>query len=128
MRHTTRRRKHSAPGAGQPGLWDTAAPPAPAVQPLPPTAVQAARAWYRAHTAPPPGPGSPAARAEGNLAAIRALRAAETGRRQPTNRELAELARFTGWGAIPEIFETRPGRRPAWAEKAYTELVRPGEQ
>jgi N12 class adenine-specific DNA methylase/adenine-specific DNA methylase len=55
--------------------------------------------------------GSPEARAKSNLAAIRVLRQLETENRRATVEEQETLARYVGWGAVPQLFA---GNTPEW--------------
>jgi N12 class adenine-specific DNA methylase len=64
----------------------------------------------------PPGKVS---KARANLGALRALRAVQAADRPATPEEQAVLARWAGWGALPEVFD---GARDDWAW-ARTELA-----
>ncbi len=55
-------------------------------------------------------------KARDNIAAIRTLRLVEDESRQPTENEKAVLARYSGWGALPNVFHPYP--RSDWAEIA----------
>jgi N12 class adenine-specific DNA methylase/SAM-dependent methyltransferase len=61
-----------------------------------------------------------------NLAALATLRAVERENRPASPEEQAVLARWSGWGAVPEVFdEARP--EFAWAREELSGLVTPGE-
>lgn len=59
-------------------------------------------------------PSGAKAKANANLAALRVLRATQNGSRPPTADESAVLARWAGWGALPEIFDDV---RTEWADQ-----------
>jgi N12 class adenine-specific DNA methylase len=61
------------------------------------------------------------ARAGANLAALVTLREIQDENRAATAAEQAILARWSGWGAIPEVWDTR--NQPAWAQKVAAELL-----
>ena len=50
-------------------------------------------------------PSGPAARVRANLAALTALRGVQAGGHPATAQEQAILARWSGWGAVPEVFD-----------------------
>lgn len=54
-------------------------------------------------------PSSPRARAQANIEAIELVQKLDKLRRPATVEEQQVLARFSSWGAVPEIFEYRPG-------------------
>ena len=62
------------------------------------------------------GQGGLKEKARDNIAAIRTLRLVEDESRQPTENEKAVLARYSGWGALPNVFHPYP--RSDWAEIA----------
>jgi N12 class adenine-specific DNA methylase/SAM-dependent methyltransferase len=71
-------------------------------------------------------PSSPMARVRANLEALATLRQIEREGRPPTPAEQAVLARWSGWGAVPEVFN--PARRElAWARERLAELLGPEE-
>src|SRR5208282_3882534 len=47
-------------------------------------------------------------KAQGNIAAIRLLKTLEAENRDATNDEKAVLARYVGWGAMPNVFGYYP--------------------
>ncbi|MER7937923.1 MULTISPECIES: UvrD-helicase domain-containing protein [unclassified Streptomyces] len=53
-------------------------------------------------------PSSPLSRAKANIAAIEILHRLEAENRPATPEEQKELARYSGWGAVPHIFKPRP--------------------
>lgn len=59
-------------------------------------------------------PSSARARAHANIAAIRLLRDLEESERWPTPEEQSTLAKFSSWGAVPQIFEVW---REDWANE-----------
>ena len=71
-------------------------------------------------------PSGAVARIRANLAAIRALRALQAGGRPATGDEQAILARWSGWGAVPEAFDDRRGDL-AWARAEIAALLTPAE-
>jgi N12 class adenine-specific DNA methylase len=62
------------------------------------------------------GQGGLKEKARDNIAAIRTLRLVEDESRQPTENEKAVLARYSGWGALSNVFHPYP--RSDWAEIA----------
>src|SRR5690606_33664654 len=58
-------------------------------------------------------PSGKRARAEANLAAIQTVRAVQAAGRPATPDEQTVLARWSSWGALPEVFE---GWREEWAD------------
>lgn len=54
-------------------------------------------------------PAGPRDRAQRNLAALRTLRQLELEGRWPTDDERQTLVRYSGWGALPRVFERFPG-------------------
>jgi hypothetical protein len=54
------------------------------------------------------GEGSPKQKAQANLAAIRTLKAIEAESRQATPEEKAVLVKYTGWGALSNLFAPYP--------------------
>jgi hypothetical protein len=66
------------------------------------------------------------ARIRANLAALSALQAIQRAGRPATSDEQAVLARWSGWGAVPEVFD--PARREyAWAREELAPLLGPDE-
>jgi N12 class adenine-specific DNA methylase/predicted RNA methylase len=67
------------------------------------------------------------ARVRANLAALAALRAIQRAGRPASAGERGVLARWSGWGAVPEVFDTE---RPdyAWAREQLAELLSPPER
>ena len=71
-------------------------------------------------------PSGSVARIRANLAALATLRAIEREDRPASPDEQAALARWSGWGAVPEVFdEGKP--EYAWAREELSRLVTPGE-
>jgi N12 class adenine-specific DNA methylase/SAM-dependent methyltransferase len=71
-------------------------------------------------------PSGHVARIRANLAAIRALRAIQADGRPATADEQAIMARWSGWGAVPEAFDA--GRADlAWAREEMAALLSPEE-
>jgi N12 class adenine-specific DNA methylase/SAM-dependent methyltransferase len=66
------------------------------------------------------------ARIRANLAALSALRAIQREDRPPAAAEQAAMARWSGWGAVPEVFDAA---RPefGWARAELSGLLAPGE-
>ncbi len=62
------------------------------------------------------GQGGLKEKARDNIAAIRTLRLVEDESRQPTENEKSVLARYSGWGALSNVFHPYP--RSDWAEIA----------
>jgi len=61
---------------------------------------------FRPHGQDDLAPSGPAARIRANLAALSALRGIQRAGRPATSAEQAVLARWSGWGAVPEVFDT----------------------
>ena len=71
-------------------------------------------------------PSGAVARVRANLAALSVLRTLRREQRPATADEQAVLARWSGWGAVPEVFDT--GREEfAWAREQLADLLTPGE-
>ena len=71
-------------------------------------------------------PSGAVARIRANLAALTTLRAIQRENRPATPDEQAILARWSGWGAVPEVFD--PGRRAhTWARDELSRLLTPAE-
>ena len=71
-------------------------------------------------------PSGSVARVRANLAALATLRAIEREDRPAAPDEQAALARWSGWGAVPEVFdEGKPDY--AWAREELSRLATPGE-
>ena len=71
-------------------------------------------------------PSGSVARVRANLAALATLRAIEREDRPAAPEEQAVLARWSGWGAVPEVFdEGKP--EFAWAREELSRLATPGE-
>jgi N12 class adenine-specific DNA methylase/SAM-dependent methyltransferase len=71
-------------------------------------------------------PSGTVARIRANLAALTTLRALQRADRPATPDEQAVLARWSGWGAAPEVFD--PDRRAhAWARDELSRLLTPAE-
>ena len=71
-------------------------------------------------------PSGSVARIRANLAALATLRAIEREDRPASPEEQAALARWSGWGAVPEVFdEGKP--EYAWAREELSRLATPGE-
>ena len=71
-------------------------------------------------------PSGSVARIRANLAALATLRAIEREDRPAAPDEQAALARWSGWGAVPEVFdEGKP--EYAWAREELSRLATPGE-
>src|SRR5450755_3600711 len=97
---------HSLPG------FDAAAGPGPAGQDDPPGRAGGDRAGRpgarRAAVAPPPvprAPGRPRARVTANVEALHILRTLEAEQRQADQEERELLARWSSWGAVPQVFD-----------------------
>jgi SAM-dependent methyltransferase len=103
-------------------------PPAPAAttDPVPsPAGPAAASQQFRAATQEQLAPSGSVARIRANLAALQTLRAPRDGR-PFTADEQAVLARWSGWGAVPEVFD--PLREDlAWARAQLAGLLDPEE-
>ena len=71
-------------------------------------------------------PSGTVARIRANLAALTTLRAIQRANRPATPDEQAVLARWSGWGAAPEVFD--PDRRVhTWARDELSRLLTPAE-
>ena len=71
-------------------------------------------------------PSGAVARARANLAALTVLRQIQREGRGATAAEQGVLARWSGWGAVPEVFD--PGRADyAWAREQLAALLSPQE-
>ena len=66
------------------------------------------------------GEGSLRQKAQLNLDAIQLLKAIEWEGRQATEQEKHVLARYTGWGAMPAVFDYYTGRNDEWGETRDT--------
>jgi hypothetical protein len=66
------------------------------------------------------------ARIRANLAALSALRGIQRDGRPATAAEQAVLARWSGWGAVPEVFDTAR-QEFAWAREELAGLLAPEE-
>lgn len=62
------------------------------------------------------GEGSLRQKAQQNLDAIQLLKALEREGRPATEQEKHVLARYTGWGAMPAVFDYYTGRNDEWSE------------
>lgn len=69
-------------------------------------------------------PSSPPARAAANIAALRALRQLQAEQRPPTGPEQTVLAGWSGWGALPHVFDA-PAEHDglAWWPHQYDRLI-----
>ncbi|MFL1596150.1 DEAD/DEAH box helicase family protein [Rhodococcus ruber] len=94
---------------------DTAAP---VVRPAPPT-VEARDFTLGTEVLVPSGA---KARARANIAALRLVRRLDEQQRPATADEQAVLAQWSGWGAIPEVFDNRPKILAQWGDE-HTELL-----
>lgn len=111
---------------GSPGTAETAAePPAPTVPATPsePAVTEqeqqpAAAGQFRPGSVRPPTGAK--ARVQANLAALSTLRS--LGDQPATEAQQAELARWSGWGAVPEVFDDlRP--EMSWARDQLAEML-----
>jgi N12 class adenine-specific DNA methylase len=96
--------------------WDESEIPAPTARP---DALAVTPPW------PLPGPAarrSPSRRAADNIAALRVLRSLQASGGQPDAGQRAALALWSGWGALPEVFESRAGKQPRWAAGTQAQL------
>ena len=66
------------------------------------------------------------ARTRANLAALATLRAIQREDRPASPQEQAVLARWSGWGAVPEIFDERR-QEYAWAREELSGLLNPAQ-
>ena len=71
-------------------------------------------------------PSGSVARIRANLAALATLRAIEREDRPAAPDEQAALARWSGWGAVPEVFDDGKPEY-AWAREELSGLATPGE-
>ena len=69
-------------------------------------------------------PSGTVARTRANLAALATLRAIQRDDRPASPEEQAVLARWSGWGAVPEIFDERR-EEYAWAREELSALLNP---
>ena len=65
-------------------------------------------------TREPAAPSGPKARYDANVAAIRLIRQLDQDQRPATPQEQTVLARWSGWGAIPQVFDAD---KPDWASE-----------
>jgi len=65
-------------------------------------------------------------RVRANLAALAVLRTLQHDARPATGPEQAILARWSGWGAVPEVFDS-DHEEFVWAREQLTSLLSPGE-
>ncbi|HUZ51015.1 MAG TPA: hypothetical protein VMU94_00585 [Streptosporangiaceae bacterium] len=65
-------------------------------------------------------------RVHANLAALATLRTIQADARAATPWEQRVLARWSGWGAVPEVFDPQH-RRHAWAREQLAQLLSPEE-
>ncbi|MEU6632835.1 SNF2-related protein [Streptomyces parvus] len=68
-------------------------------------------------------PSTPLNRVKANIAAIEILRRLETEERPATAEEQKELARWSGWGATPQVFKPKPDEKFAPLQKKLQELL-----
>ncbi|GAA2148758.1 hypothetical protein [Actinomadura napierensis] len=76
-------------------------------------------------------PSGPVARIRANLEAVKLVRELQTQQRPATAEEQQILARWSGWGAVPAVFDTRetvdgkpgPGVKYAWAREQLQDLL-----
>lgn len=63
-----------------------------------------------------------------NVAAIRTLRQVEAESRSPTPEEKSVLAKYVGWGGLPQVFAT-PEEAPQWRieQEELAALLQPDE-
>jgi N12 class adenine-specific DNA methylase/SAM-dependent methyltransferase len=71
-------------------------------------------------------PSGAVSRIRANLAALAVLRTLRREARPATPAEQAVLARWSGWGAVPEVFDSSRGEY-AWARDQLTGLLSPAE-
>lgn len=108
------RRKALRPEPGQLSLFDEPEPPAP-----PPAAPEAPARQASPFPAAAPHR-TPSQRAEANVKALTLLRALQAAARPAGPAERESLAAWTGWGAIPEVFDPAAA---GWAAAARGELA-----
>ena len=81
---------------------------------------------FRPHVQDDLAPSGTVARIRANLAAVTTLRAIQREGRPASPEEQAILARWSGWGAAPEVFD--PERRAhTWAREELSRLLTPAE-
>lgn len=99
-------------------------PPAPAGETLAPRNGNS----YRLTDADRLGEGSPKLKFRQNLASIRLLRELEGDGRGPTQKEKGTLAKYSGWGGLPQVFATEK-EAPQWKveQKQIKEVLKPDE-
>jgi N12 class adenine-specific DNA methylase/SAM-dependent methyltransferase len=117
---TTRRGKHD-PNVGQLSFFDFGTEAPTAAPPSPPSPAAAA---FTPASQDDLAPSGTTARVRANLAAIRALRDPATPDR------LAVMARYSGWGAAPEVFDDRPTKTALalrWAREELETLLTEAE-
>ncbi|HEX4133804.1 MAG TPA: DEAD/DEAH box helicase family protein [Bryobacteraceae bacterium] len=73
------------------------------------------------------GAGGLKEKAHGNLAAIRTLKSIEAENRDATIEERSLLAKYAGWGALPNVFETNPPREWKTIAGELREVLSPEE-
>ncbi|MFB8026005.1 MULTISPECIES: UvrD-helicase domain-containing protein [unclassified Streptomyces] len=71
----------------------------------------------------PLAPSSPLNRVKANIAAIEILHRLENEQRPATAEEQKELARWSGWGATPQVFKPKPDEKFAPLQKKLQELL-----
>ncbi|MFD7763576.1 helicase-related protein [Streptomyces microflavus] len=71
----------------------------------------------------PLAPSSPLNRVKANIAAIEILRRLEAEERPATAEEQKELARWSGWGATPQVFKPKPDEKFAPLQAKLRELL-----
>jgi N12 class adenine-specific DNA methylase/predicted RNA methylase len=81
---------------------------------------------FRPHGQADLAPSGAVTRVRANLAALTALQDIHRDGRAPTVAEQAELARWSGWGAVPEVFDTAR-HDLAWAREELAARLSPGE-
>ncbi|ETT23464.1 SNF2-related protein [Rhodococcus rhodochrous ATCC 21198] len=91
---------------------------APVVRPAPPT-VEARDFTLGTEVLVPTGA---KARARANIAALRLVRRLDEQQRPATADEQAVLAQWSGWGAIPEVFDNRAKMLAQWGDE-HAELL-----
>jgi N12 class adenine-specific DNA methylase len=69
------------------------------------------------------GEGGLKEKARDNIAAIRTLKRVEAERREATEPEKAQLARYCGWGALPNVFHPHPSREWETAAREVREVL-----
>ena len=81
---------------------------------------------FRPHSQDDLAPSGAVARIRANLAALSALRGIQRDGRPATAAEQAVLGRWSGWGAVPEVFDTAR-QEFAWAREELASLLPPEE-